>query len=76
MGYPQIHVLPPISLPLFILCFCEYVQIMEQHFEQWRSPISSHAYSSMCARKHTHLHSHPVKGSLALGQGISATDWS
>lgn len=33
-------------------------------------------FKHVCTQTHTHLHSHPVKGSLALGQGISATDWS
>lgn len=45
--------------------------VIEQHTGQWRSPISSHAYSSTCA----HANSHTVKGSLALGQGIFAKDW-
>lgn len=29
-----------------------------------------------CVHTNTHTHSHTLKGSLALGQGISATDWS
>lgn len=61
------------SLPPFIVCLCEYEASYRTAHRTVEDP---HLVS--CIFKHvcTHTNSHTVKGSLALGQGISAKDWS
>lgn len=81
--YPQIHISPRISLPLSLSVFVNMRPVIERHTEQWRSPVSSHAYSSK--RAHTHRETHTrtlwkaawllVKGSL-LKTGPGRECWS
>lgn len=71
--YPYVHIYHLISVPLFILFLyeCEVSYRTAQ-----RTVEEPHLHS--CIFKHTCTHTHlcTVKGCLALGQGISAKDWS
>lgn len=68
---------PSYFSPAFIVRLCEYEASYRTAHRTVEEPrLFSCIFKQACTHTQRDTHSHTVKGSLALGQGISTKDWS